>query len=319
MNTLSKENKELLCCPKCKQKLVDNIDHFDCTNPECLIKYPVVDGIPILINESNSIFSFSDFIQHKDTYFNWSTRTTLKKVVLKLMPNITVNIKGAKNYQRFSGLFEAIQSPKVLIVGGGIVGEGLEDILEQGKINFVESDVSFGPRTALVCDSHDIPFADGTFDGIIVQAVLEHVLDPYRCVEEFYRVLKPDGLIYAETPFMQQVHSRQYDFTRFTHLGHRRLFRKFSELDSGPVVGPGTALAWAYSYFLLSFSSKPNITRKLITIFASFTSFFLKYFDYFLINRPGAFDAASGFYFMGRKSEKVLSDRELVTQYRGAM
>jgi ubiquinone/menaquinone biosynthesis C-methylase UbiE len=179
--------------------------------------------------------------------------------------------------------------------------------------------VSFGPRTVLVCDSHDIPFADGTFDGIIVQAVLEHVLDPYRCVEEFHRVLKPNGVIYAETPFMQQVHARQYDFTRFTHLGHRRLFRKFSELDSGPVVGPGTALAWSYSYFMLSFSSKPNIFRKLITIFTSFTSFFLKYFDYFLINRPGAFDAASGYYFMGRKSDVVLSDRELVKQYRGAM
>ncbi len=317
-NLLSSENKALLCCPKCKQKLTDKTDHWECLNTGCLSTYPVVDGIPILINESNSIFSLSDFTAKKDTYFN-SSNIRLKQMVLKLTPNLSINLKGAKNYSRFSKLLEAVPYPKVLIVGGGIVGEGLEGILTKGTINFIESDVYFGPRTALVCDSHDIPFADDTFDGIIVQAVLEHVLDPYRCVEEFYRVLKPHGLIYAETPFMQQVHARQYDFTRFTHLGHRRLFRKFSEVDSGPVVGPGTALAWSYRYFLLSFAPKPNTVRRLIILFTSFTGFFLKYFDYFLINRPGAFDAASGYYFMGRKSENILSDRDLVTQYRGAM
>ncbi len=84
---------------------------------------------------------------------------------------------------------------------------------------------------------------DESFDGVICQAVLEHVLDPYRCVEEIHRVLRPNGLVYAETPFMQQVHGGTHDFTRFTHLGHRRLFRKFAEVDSGVVCGPGMALA----------------------------------------------------------------------------
>lgn len=51
--------------------------------------------------------------------------------------------------------------------------------------------------------------------------------------------------------------------------------------------------------------------------FARFTSFYLKYFDPFLIDRPGALDAASGYYFMGRKAGHVLSDRELVKLYRG--
>ena len=184
-------------------------------------------------------------------------------------------------------------------------------------IEFVESDVSFGPRTTLICDAHDIPFEDRFPDGVIVQAVLEHVADPYRCSEEIHRVLKDKGVVYAETPFMQQVHGGQYDFTRFTHIGHRRLFRRFEEIDSGAACGPGMALAWSYQYFLLSFSTSRR-WRAVIHLFAGLTSFYLKYVDHYLIDKPGTLDAASSFYFMGRKSGRDLSDRKLIKLYRGA-
>jgi hypothetical protein len=116
---------------------------------------------------------------------------------------------------------------------------------------------------------------------------------------------------------MQQVHFGRYDFTRFTHLGHRRLFRRFEEIESGAVCGPGMALAWSYQYFLVSFTSS-RILKSFLRIFANLTSFYLKYFDYYLINKPGTFDAASGYYFIGRKSEQVLSDRDLIKMYKGA-
>ena len=37
---------------------------------------------------------------------------------------------------------------------------------------------------------------------MLVQAGLEHVRDPWQVVAEIHRVLKDDGLVYAETPFM---------------------------------------------------------------------------------------------------------------------
>jgi hypothetical protein len=131
-------------------------------------------------------------------------------------------------------------------------------------------------------------------------------------------VLKPRGLVYAETPFMQQVHGGAYDFTRFTHLGHRRLFRRFEELSSGAVCGPGMTLAWSYRYFLMSFA-RSRWARSLASAFASVTSFWLPYFDDLLIDRPAALDGASGCYFLGRRSERSLSDRELVKLYRGSI
>ena len=209
-------------------------------------------------------------------------------------------------------------APRVLVLGGTVIGQGMENVLSHSEIEVIESDVSFGPRTALICDAHDIPFDDATFDGVIVEAVLEHVVDPYRCADEVYRVLKAGGMVYAETPFMQQVHAGRYDFTRFTHLGHRRLFRKFEEIDSGAACGPGMALAWSYCYFLQSFVRSPPAYYAMY-VFACFTAFWLRFLDRFLIGKPGALDAASSYYFWGRKTDHVLSDTELIAGYRGLL
>jgi len=147
----------------------------------------------------------------------------------------------------------------ILVVGGSIKGEGADIIYSNKSFEITGMDVSFGPYTKIIADGHDIPFEDETFDCVIVQAVLEHVLDPQRCVAEIHRVLKSSGVVYAETPFMQQVHMKQYDFTRFTHLGHRRLFRYFEEIEHAPLMGPGTVLAWSYAHFIKSFTSSDKI------------------------------------------------------------
>jgi SAM-dependent methyltransferase len=83
---------------------------------------------------------------------------------------------------------------------------------------------------------------DASFDAVVAQAVLEHVADPARAVAEMHRVLVAGGLVYAEIPFMQQVHEGAYDFRRYTHVGLRRLFRDFDEVAAGPVCGPAMAL-----------------------------------------------------------------------------
>ena len=117
------------------------------------------------------------------------------------------------------------------------------------------------PHTRLVADAHKLPFVDQSFDGVWIQAVLEHVLEPIDVVSEIHRVLRDDGLVYAETPFMQQVHERAYDFTRFTQSGHRWLFRSFTEISAGPVTGGGVALLWSIRYLFRAFGV--GVRRKL--------------------------------------------------------
>jgi SAM-dependent methyltransferase len=317
MESINSYNDDILQCPVCACDLERSRDHLQCRGSSCLTLFPIQNGIPILINERSSIFSIQDFTLQRSTFFDLSSENIIKKAIKNLIPTINNNIKGKENYTRLGKLLLAhSKETHVLVLGGSILGEGIKSLISEPSIKFVETDISFGPRTSIICDAHDIPFKDGTFDAVIVQAVLEHVVDPYRCVEEIHRVLKDDGIVYAETPFMQQVHGGKYDFTRFTLLGHRRLFRKFSDLDSGPVCGPGMALAWSYQYFLLSFFNS-RLLRKLVRLFAQLTSFYLKYFDYYLINKKGSIDAASGFYFFGKKNKAAISDKELLQFYKG--
>lgn len=323
---LDKSLIQLLRCPICKSELELTSDgQFICVNRNCLKVFPIVDGVPILINEDNSVFRIQDFVRKRDTYFalnanqEQSSSNLIRRIknrVNRFLPGIEKNIKATKNYTKLADLLVGDNpNPKILIIGGSIIGDGLEVIISHPSFRFVETDISFGPRTVLICDAHDIPFADGAFDGVIAQAVLEHVVNPYRCVNEIYRVLRDSGLVYAETPFMQQVHGGNYDFTRFTYVGHRRLFRRFSEVDSGAACGPGAALAWSYKYFLQSFATS-SLARAFVRYLVHFTVFWLKYFDYYLIDKPEALDAASGYYFLGRKSDQILEDRYLVQNYR---
>lgn len=309
---ISEDIKERLLCPATKTKLRINGDSLESVSDQS-VKYPVINGIPILINKENSIFSIDDYTRSANTTFDLNESKT-RKIVKWLMPKITHNIKAKKNFGLVVSLLPS--TAKILVIGGSIKGQGMEKIYSNNSFDIVDTDVSFGPYTKLICDAHDIPFEDETFDCVIVQVVLEHVLDPQRCVSEIHRVLKPHGIVYAETPFMQQVHMRQFDFTRYTHLGHRRLFRYFEELKSGVTGGPGMSLAWSYTWFLRSFATSSFMVY-LLTFFGYMTSFFLKYFDYLLIDKPGSYDAASQFFFLGKKSSDVLSDRDLIKQFRG--
>ncbi len=305
--------RQILACPRCKHGLAAG-DLLVCSN--CGIEYPVVDGIPVLIDDDRSLFKRDDFVLHRDTTYG-KPATGWKKFVLALIPSISTNLGSDENFRTFFLHLKAHSArPRVLIIGGAVEGKGLALDPIANDVELVETDVSFGVRTGLICDAHDLPFRSGTFDGVIAQAVLEHVVDPFRCVTEIERVLAPGGLVYAETPFMQQVHMGRHDFLRFSHLGHRRLFRGFAEIDSGAVGGPGTALAWSWAYFLRSIFRGRTMQRAAFA-FGAMTGFYFKYFDYFIASRPGGFDAASCYYFLGSKSEEPLSDQELVKGYLG--
>src|SRR5262249_11904329 len=134
------------------------------------------------------------------------------------------NPVAAKNCELFLSLVKAeTDYPRILIIGGGLGGLVAGQLYADPRGEICNPRVYASPSTALLCDAHKLPFETRSFDGIWIQAVLEHVLDPHIVVAEIHRVLKQNGYVYAETPFMQQVHERAYDFSRFTRSGHRWL------------------------------------------------------------------------------------------------
>jgi SAM-dependent methyltransferase len=300
----------LLRCPATGRRLVERDGAL--VTDDGVHRYPVARGVPVLIAEERSLFDIGPIV---DAGAGEHTGGSLLARLLSLPPTHTRNVAGEANMAELVRLLDG--NGRVLVIGGRIEGTGIQKLLNAPGLELVETDVALGPRTRLVCDAHDLPFADGSFDAVVIQAVLEAVPDVERVAAEVHRVLAPGGIVYSEAPFIQQVHDGAYDFNRFTHLGHRRLWRSFDELRSGTQCGPGMALLWSLEYFLRAVAGRRRLLRGLVSRTVTLLFFWLKYVDDFLVSRPAGLDAASGTFFLGRRRSQPLTDREIVHAFKG--
>jgi len=72
------------------------------------------------------------------------------------------------------------------------------------------------------CDlTKDLPFADASFDCILLSDVLEHIPTPDRLWREMSRLLKPGGKLLLSVPFFYWLRE-PYDYYRYTHYALRR-------------------------------------------------------------------------------------------------
>lgn len=300
-------------CPVHKTALLEN---FYCE--QCNRHYPLVNGVPVLINDGNSVFREADYLTPEAAYGGASDyagsldrRTGLRQLYRKMMFRLSEAPPPVREFAVPDAVAAIRQRmPEALIL---VIGAGDREI----GGNAVYTDVAFGKYVSCIADAHDLPFPPASFDACIACAVLEHVVDPYRCVDEIMRVLKPGGYVFAETPFMQPVHMHAYDFTRFTHLGHRRLFRHFAEICSGTTAGTGVSTAQMVRYALAALSDRPAIKRwlKMVGLVATYP---LRWLDCVVHKNRSNYDAASGFYFFGTLQREPISDRELLTLFRGS-
>ena len=288
-------NENKICCKK------KSCFHYDLKNA-----YHVFNDVPILISNHYCDTAFESGNVQSQVNRSRSSKfiEKVKKIFIKKQ-HYTIN-----NADLF--LKELNPQASVLVIGGGEIGMGSDVLYSSDKIKITSTDVYYTDKVDFIADAHFLPFKDNSFDGIWIQAVLEHVLDPNKVVSEIYRVLKEDGIVYAETPFMQQVHEGAYDITRFTVVGHRYLFKNFTTIKIGGIDGVGTVMTWSIYYFFWSIFR----SRILAKLFYLFFSLILNPFDR-LADKKSLFDAGSGSYFLGRKSTKTISQKEVIKIYRG--
>ena len=303
--------KSKTLCPDCRNGSIVFEDRR-CTCRACGVSFPVSDGRPVLIRHSNQVFPLESFVngyRKGETSSKWS----------KYLPARSVNLSCVDKLCEFVNIVKNHDAAFVLVIGAGKQQTMIGPIFSHAtNVILVYSDIDADALVDCICDGHDIPFYDNTFQGVIATAVLEHVLYPDRVVSEIHRVLAPDGIVYSEIPFMQQVHEGAYDFRRFTLSGHRHLFRSFREISSGVVAGSGTALVWAIENFILCFATG-SLSRNLLKAGTRFVFSWIKYFDYIFINHPQAIDGASCTYFLGKKEYGyAASDISIIGKYDGA-
>ena len=297
-------------CPDCMSVQLPVMDStIRCSG--CGTVFPVLDGRPVLLSSHNELFPRSGYDRSGRDHVGARERSWSR-----LLPSRSVNLAYRRNIQGFIGRLEGLASADVLVIGAAHQREALTKLIGNRKsLRLMYSDVDIAADVDLYCDGHELPFQDQTFDGVIASAVLEHVLNPTKVVAELYRILRPNGLIYSEIPFLQQVHEGAYDFTRFTLSGHRRLLNQFSEIASGVVAGPATTLSWALEHFAVSCA--PSNLAPFMRLSARLAFFWLKYLDYLFGQRPSASDGASCTFFLGARSARAVTDADIVARYSG--
>ena len=278
----------------------------------CLATFPVFDNRPVLIRDDNEIFPLNSY---RATY---STQRGNESSLGRLVPGPSVNLARKRVLTILRERLRKVGESSVLVVGGGRQRRGLDECLSLAAPSaMVYIDIDQHADVDVFCDAHELPYFDRCFDAVVTTAVLEHVLYPEVVASEIRRVLKLNGLLYSEVPFMQQVHEGAYDFTRYTLSGHRRLFNGFKEIESGMVAGPATALVWAIENFALAFVVR-SMQRRATKALVRFSFGWLRYFDHLLVNRPEAMDGASCTFFFGLKIEGRVPDKDIVAHYVGA-
>ena len=312
-------------CPVCKTSLTDHGDLYSCSNPICqspINDFPLVGGVPLLIPFGMDLCVFKSYQFTNHINFGSQARaipnvfSTLNSFLRRLL--IGDNYVTRRNYKVLSSLLSA-GSSRVLFIGGGTIGAGASEFYRdcEGKHIHIEAiDVFLSPNIQAIADAHFLPYINNSFDLVVIQAVLEHVIDPQRVVDEISRVLIDDGVVYAETPFMQTVHEGPYDFFRFTASGHRWIFREFYEIDSGAQHG-----AFSSSLFIISHALSGLLRTRYAGILLRIVfSRLAKILDYIT---PAKFnsDVACGNYFIGSKIESPGEPRDaswIVSYYKGA-
>lgn len=204
-----------------------------------------------------------------------------------LYPVLFINGKTRKDFLK-------IDPEKKVIVNIGS-GNNTED-------NIVNLDIFPFKKVDIVADAHDLPFEDNSIDKIIIEASIEHVSDPNKVIGEIHRVLKPQGLIFIVSPFIQGYHDSPSDYWRWTKEGLKMLLKEFEIVEIGNKGGIASALGWVLAEFTataLSFGIKP-----LHFIFFHAALIFLmplKLLDFLFVYYPTASNISSLFYAIARK------------------
>ena len=285
-----------LACPECRSPLRFRETEFECEGREAH-RFPLTSGgVPVLLEATERRRLYGDLegaaVMQRD--YN---KSLLQKIArhAKRWIGSTLHLPISSEVMRVRTECRRAQE-LALEVGSGIQEAGAD------RVNL---DTAAFRNVVVVGSALNIPFADDTFGFVRNAAVLEHVREPQRMIDEMGRVLKPGGHVYTEVPFLQHFHAYPNDFQRYTVEGLKQAFKDFEVVETGVCVGPSSAITALIADWceLLTFSSNRTLNDLVRTV-PLLILWPLKYLDRLLVRNPRAHELASGIYLLARKAPR---------------
>ena len=90
---------------------------------------------------------------------------------------------------------------KVLDIGGAD-GSRYKSLFKTNQ--YVSLDIDSSSNPTIVASADNLPIESESIDTILCSQMLEHVVNPQRCLEEMFRVLKKSGICIVTVPFFMR-------------------------------------------------------------------------------------------------------------------
>ncbi len=227
----------MFICPQCSSKLSANLKQIPkkCSKCNSKINFHKIDenkSIPILLKDSES-HSLEPYIKRIGAN---------NSIVRGIYSYFSVTKKKIPYLTKYS--LSKLPNLKILVIGGGTLSFGMEKYMSKFSKFIFFSDIYITPIVDVICDAHNLPFSEFSFDIVICTSVFEHLENPDLAAKNIYKVLKNRGILYSEIPFLQSVHEKDFDFTRYTMKGHLKLFKNLNPIEYGKSKGFYIALLW---------------------------------------------------------------------------
>jgi SAM-dependent methyltransferase len=220
---LTPELRDRLICPICGGSLsYSRESKYICPNEHT---WPEIDQKPVLRLAGNADLMPTKIDQMK-------RELAARRCDLGLLSSVRRLI--STNYEPYR------MPPEHFIKPGDMVcnaGSGMQANLTENTLNI---DYFAFQCTDVIADLNSIPVCDDTFDVVVCEFVLEHVLNPFKVCRELMRIVSPGGLLYLSYPFIHPFHSFPSDYFRFTHAGIRSMLPEMHVVMETPLSGPAS-------------------------------------------------------------------------------
>jgi SAM-dependent methyltransferase len=128
-----------------------------------------------------------------------------------------------------------------------------EPIFEPYATSYTGVDPVENPRAELRGTVEALPVADGSFELVLCNQVLEHSEDPALAVRELFRAVAPGGRLLLTTHGTQVYHPSPVDYWRWTHAGLEKILRdngEWASVSVTPASGTTACIAMLFNVYI---------------------------------------------------------------------
>ena len=225
---MTKNKLEELVCPNCNISLIKEADSLNCK--KCKGRYPIKEKIPRFVNEIKGI--------NKESSERFGYKWQKNKVINDYYKNNFLDEIKPLNRNFFKN--------KIILDAGCGIGIPTYCMYKMGakkicsadissSVEIVESNIKNNPGIIVQADIYKMPFKKESFDLVVCVAVLQHLPEKNKAVEELLSFVKPGGALILWVYGKEGTQIVRWFIEPFRKLISRKLPIKITEMISIPL------------------------------------------------------------------------------------